>query len=119
MKKNKKVNAIDKNATKDVVMAQEVFKEPAKMYRNDTEKEFQETRLGLNEKYRERFFDQENRILERNFEDNYENGFHTYYNHSFRTFGQKKRSELNMALTQPRKTKYYQDLLETNHVVHL
>ena len=88
---------------------------PTKLKRSDTEKEFQETKLEWNEKHSEKYLDKEMRNIERksvsrSFDN--ENSFQNHYNHSFRTFGQRRREDKKRSSTQPSENRYYQQTLE-------
>ena len=89
-----------------------------KLKRSETEKEFQETKLRPSEKKRDKYSERENQNIDfclRSQEGADESSFRKLYNHSFRTFGQKRRSSLH-----PPETRYYQHQLEyeENDSVH-
>ena len=81
-----------------------------KLKRSETEKEFQQTKIRASEKHSEKYVERQNPNVERKFHcqcpDN-ENNFQKLYNHSFRTFGQKRRPSY-----QPAEHRYYQQALE-------
>eukprot|EP00092_Neocalanus_flemingeri_P032443 GFUD01035285.1.p1 GENE.GFUD01035285.1~~GFUD01035285.1.p1 ORF type:complete len:308 (-),score=78.90 GFUD01035285.1:145-1068(-) len=127
--KQSKILTYAQNETKTASIKDEITTTapgPTKLKRSPTEKEFQETRLGRNEKHRENYLDREKTSIEKSFEsksyDN-ESTFQNLYNQSFRTFGQKKRTKQKRLAPQPdeNRYRYYQQTLATDDtdIVHL
>ena len=87
-----------------------VIHREVKLKRSETEKEFQQTKIRTSEKHSEKFVDRQHPNIERKFHcqcpDN-ENNFQKLYNHSFRTFGQKRRPSY-----QPAEHRFLQQALE-------
>ena len=109
-KNNKKPDKFNKNGTRTCIIQREI-----KLKRSETEKEFQETKLGCDEKHTEHNFDSEKQNMERKIvcrSLGNESSFEKLYNHSFRTFGQKRRQENRRTSVKPAENRYYQQTLE-------
>ena len=112
-RKVRKIEELNKCNTSPGITQKEV-----KLKRSETEKEFQETKIRNIDKHRGKYSDF---IDSTNFEktlclrnQDAGNSFDKLYNHSFRTFGQKRRTSLD-----PINTRYHRQEYQESDSVHM